>query len=106
MNKETQVGKVVVSYDKGDITNLEFSMSIPLQDNVINLQEEIRNKLKSNDKSKLNEAAEYILANVFSNITELELRDFDNTSLETKLFCNEEDGIVTECTIVYYVVEK
>ena len=39
-------------------------------------------------------------------MTEIELRDFDTTKIETTVHCNEEDDIVTECIITYYLVEE
>lgn len=104
--KKTEVGKVTVKYNNGEIENVEFFMNVPLHNTLAEQQDEIKNKLSSNNKEKINEAAQYILANVFSKVTDLELRDFESSELESKVFCNEEDGIITECTIVYYLIEK
>lgn len=76
-----------------------------LQPIVENLQQEIKNKFQSNEKTKLDEASEFILANIFNKITEVELRDFETTKIETDMDCVEEDGAVVECTIVYYLTE-
>ena len=104
MNKQ-QVGKVTVSYERGEISDIQFQMSLSLQPIVENFQQEIKNKFQSNEKTKLDEASEFILANVFNKITEVELRDFETTKIETDMDCVEEDGVVVECTIVYYLTE-
>lgn len=110
--KTTEVGKVTVSYKDGNIENINFGMNLKnneydkVQHTLLSYQSEIRKSLEVNQKEKLNEAAQFILSTVFSQITDLELRDFETSELESKIFCNEEDGVVTQCTIVYYLIEK
>lgn len=110
--KTTEVGKVTVSYNNGEVENIVFTTNIlnnvnnTIHSSIDDNYKEIKDKLSSNDREKINEAAQYILANVFSKVTDLELRDFESSELESKVFCNEEDGIVTECTIVYYLIDK
>ena len=105
MNKQ-EIGKVTVSYVRGEISDVEFTTKVGMHDTISKHHEIIKEHLEKNDKVELEKAAQFILANVFNKITEVELRDFDTTKIETTVHCNEEDDIVTECIITYYLVEE
>ena len=105
MNKQ-EIGKVTVSYVRGEISDVEFTTKVGMHDAISRHHEIIKEHLEKNDKVELEKAAQFILANVFNKITEVELRDFDTTKIETTVHCNEEDDIVTECIITYYLVEE
>ena len=104
--KKQEIGKVTVSYVRGEISDVEFTTKVGMHDAISNYHKTVAEQVKKNDKVELEKAAQFILANVFNKMTEIELRDFDTTKIETTVHCNEEDGIVTECVITYYLVEE
>lgn len=91
----------IVYNDKNEPANITFETPIShIDQTVINTLKTVKNS-----EEELKNAGELILSSVFSNITDIELRDTVKTKIEFELDCKEENGKVIDCKILYYLVE-
>ena len=97
------IGTASITYN-----NLNEINSIKFETPITGIGSEVVKDLKDvkNNEEALKDAGEAILSKVFSNITDIELRDTDKTDIIFELDCKEENGILIDCKILYYLVDK